>query len=188
MARILADLALFPATGITMSPAIQSSNALWDFSLEQYRKPGVSELCLQLQDRYGANVNLVFWVLWLGVYGHRLDAPLLALGQARIEVWDKDYVLPLRQLRRQMKQQFGSDNASIEQVRGLIKKAELMAEKQVQLILEDMAADHCSASPTIPANMPVRDNLYVYLDSLPASRNLADQLLVLLKLETESNV
>lgn len=111
-------------------------SSFWDFSLQLYVRPGVADSCLQLQDEQGVNVNLLLWCAWLDAQDLILDAGRLHSAQKRIHGWDEHYVLPLRQLRRRMKAEFGTTNADIEALRTQIKQAELLAEKQVQLLLE----------------------------------------------------
>lgn len=109
---------------------------LWDFSLQQYARAGVADACLRLQDEQGVNVNLLLWCVWLEQRGLTLDAARLRSAQKRIHAWDEHYVVPLRQLRRRMKAEFGGADSGIEQVRYQIKQAELLAEKQLQSLLE----------------------------------------------------
>src|SRR5258707_12890741 len=53
----------------------------WRFSLAFYERPGVADALVALQDRDGFDVNLVLFVLWLGISGHRpLDGDVLAGG------------------------------------------------------------------------------------------------------------
>ena len=75
----------------------------WRFSLAFYARPGVAEACLALQDREGADVNLLLLALWLGARGHRLDAAAgrRLAGQGRD--WQNAVVAPLRQVRRRLK-------------------------------------------------------------------------------------
>lgn len=111
---------------------------LWDFSLDRYARPGVADACLHLQDEQGVNVNLLLWCAWLDMRGLMLDAGRLHSAQKRIHAWDEHYVVPLRQLRRRMKVEFGVEEAGIEAVRTQIKHAELLAEKQLQSWLETL--------------------------------------------------
>ncbi|MEN0038318.1 MAG: TIGR02444 family protein [Cellvibrio sp.] len=115
-------------------------SGLWEFSLDLYARPGVANQCLQLQDEQGVNVNLLLWCAWLDARGLILDAGRLHSAQKRIRGWDEHYVVPLRQLRRRMKVEFGVEDASIEAVRTQIKQAELLAEKQLQLWLESLVS------------------------------------------------
>ena len=40
-------------------------NPLWDYICERYRRPGVAEQCLLLQDRWQADVNLLLCCGWI---------------------------------------------------------------------------------------------------------------------------
>ncbi|HSC68661.1 MAG TPA: TIGR02444 family protein [Cellvibrio sp.] len=119
-----------------MQPAL---SGLWDFSLELYARPGVADACLHLQDTQAINVNLLLWCAWLDTRAIALDEVRLHSGRKRIHAWDEHYVVPLRQLRRRMKAEFGVEDAAIEAVRAQIKHAELLAERQLQLWLEILA-------------------------------------------------
>ncbi len=46
----------------------------WDFSLAIYRQPGVPEECLALQERLGADVNLLLLCAYLGAKRKALPA------------------------------------------------------------------------------------------------------------------
>jgi uncharacterized protein (TIGR02444 family) len=69
----------------------------WESSLALYRRPGVPEACLRLQDRDGLDVNLVLWCVWLGVTGRPLDEDLLGRAMAAVAPWRARAVLPLRE-------------------------------------------------------------------------------------------
>ena len=156
----------------SVSPDPHSS--LWDFSLAHYARAGVADACLHLQDAHGVNVNLLLWCAWLEEHGLTLDATRLSSAQKRIHAWDQNYVVPLRQMRRRIKVEFGVTDKDIERVRQQIKQAELVAEKQVQLWLEEIAQ---TWHPTdargnhLPAT---GDNLRFYMQHL----NVCDAVIV----------
>lgn len=162
-----------------MSSPLPTEISLWDFSLYHYVRPGVSDCCLLLQDEHGANVNLIFWALWLGHRDKHLDAQLLTQARAAINEWDCNYVLPLRQLRRRMKMEFGAGDKSIEAVRERIKQAELLAEKYMQELLERIGGISDAESKT-PREI-MQQNLGVYLQSLGITEAAADHLLRLIE-------
>lgn len=143
-----------------------SYSSLWDFSLTQYARAGVADACLRLQDEHGVNVNLLLWSAWLESRGLFLDNARLRSAQKRIHAWDEHYVVPLRQLRRRMKVEFGVADKDIEQVRQQIKQAELLAEKQLQLWLEEDAQtwNQSAAQDNHPPSSG--DNLRFYLQQL----------------------
>jgi uncharacterized protein (TIGR02444 family) len=149
-------------------------STLWDFSLRQYARAGVADACLRLQDEQGVNVNLLLWCLWLGQRGLTLDAARLRNAQKRIHGWDEHYVVPLRQLRRRMKVEFGVADMGIEQVRNQIKQAELLAEKQLQSLLEVLPQSWDNAVATSSHPPTAGENLRFYLQQ----HNVADVAIV----------
>lgn len=153
--------------------------SLWDFSLHYYARPGVSPLCLRLQDEQGANVNVVLWALWLGYRGVRLESASLTQALRKIHSWDQHYVLPLRHLRRRMKVEFDVTDTSIEAVRAQIKQAELLAEKHLQQILETQISIE-PAPIEVTAETLMADNLWLYLRPLGVNKARAEELLALL--------
>lgn len=153
---------------------------LWDFSLSHYARAGVADACLCLQDEQGVNVNLLLWCVWLEQQGITLDAARLRSAQKRIHSWDEHYVLPLRQLRRRMKAEFGAADADIEQVRTQIKQAELLAEKQLQHWLEAIVQTWADTDNTSTIPPAAGDNLRVYLQQFNVTATTIEQLLHLL--------
>ncbi len=115
----------------------------WDFSLSLYAKPEVADCCLQLQDGYAANVNVLLWAIWLERRQVRLTGERLEAALELIQPWDRDCVQVLRKLRRGIKMRFdfAQNQELIVSVREKIKQAELEAEKQEQQWLENLADD-----------------------------------------------
>jgi uncharacterized protein (TIGR02444 family) len=111
-------------------------NSLWDFSLALYAQPGVADACLQLQDEHGLNVNLLLWCVWLEQLDVHLTEAHFQEAHHHTDEWDRRYVVPLRQLRRRMKTEFGTRDETIEAIRNQIKGAELAAEKELQMRLQ----------------------------------------------------
>jgi len=95
-----------------------------------YGRPGVAEALIALQDRGGHNVNLILFGLWLGLCeAMRLDAAGLSRAKAAITSLDRDVVVPLRQLRRALKDQAEPD---IRDLRRRVLALELTAERRAQ--------------------------------------------------------
>jgi uncharacterized protein (TIGR02444 family) len=114
--------------------------SLWRFSLAVYGRPGVDAACIDLQDRLGADVNLLLLALWAGaVCGTRLADAELERLKSEAAAWHHPVVAPLRGVRRHLK---GVEGA--EAFRQTIKAAELEAERLEQIRL-------CRASGLRPA-------------------------------------
>lgn len=74
---------------------------LWDFALEHYSREGVAPLCLTLQERHGADVNMLFLALWLAERSRVMRAG--ALPPVGISDWHVRVVRSLRAARKAMK-------------------------------------------------------------------------------------
>ena len=94
-----------------------------------YGAPGVEAGCLELQDRFGADVNMALYCLWMGdaLTSAGLDAAIEAAEPMRV------YIEPLRQMRRSLPKD------AEDGLRAAVKKAELAAEKLEQDTLEVLA-------------------------------------------------
>ena len=80
-----------------------SSPSLWAFACALYAQPGVESACITLQERHQRNVNLVLYCCWLGANSHVLTVPAALQVASFIPQWSAKWVVPLRQLRQQMK-------------------------------------------------------------------------------------
>jgi uncharacterized protein (TIGR02444 family) len=100
----------------------------WTFSLELYDAEGVAAACLELQDAYQLDVNLILFCFWHGsVYG-KIDQELLQnIIKLSIE-WRSGVVQPLRSARSWMKLN-SNPSDQFNSLRERIKADELMAEK-----------------------------------------------------------
>ncbi|MDP6885033.1 MAG: TIGR02444 family protein, partial [Rhodospirillales bacterium] len=76
----------------------------WDFSLATYDRPGVAAACLGLQDRHGIDVNMVLFCCWAGASGAGMvDPAAMAAALNAALPWQRDVVVPLRRIRRDLK-------------------------------------------------------------------------------------
>jgi uncharacterized protein (TIGR02444 family) len=119
--------------------------SFWRWSLASY--PKVEQALLVLQDRYGADVNLLLYCAWLG----KLTPESLDSAEAALRPWREEAVEPLRQLRRGLK-----NRPEAAAVRDLVKAAELEAERVAQRLLIG----------AVPAACGNADALTLYLDRL----------------------
>ncbi|MCG8547997.1 MAG: TIGR02444 family protein [Alphaproteobacteria bacterium] len=107
-------------------------NAFWNFSLRAYARPGVADACIRLQDRYGVDVNVLFYLQWLAtVRPAPLDDGEVAAILAETEDWRETVVKPLRAIRRRMKSGYAGFAAEdVAAMRSEIKRLELQSERQ----------------------------------------------------------
>jgi uncharacterized protein (TIGR02444 family) len=128
------------------SGGASASDAFWAFSLDFYGRKEVGDICLDLQDRHGLDVNLVLLCCWLGWSGRgRLSAADLAAAEAAVATWRRTVVEPLRAVRRALKTM---PVAGAPPLRQEIQRLELVAEREAQILLvvglkppSDMAGD-----------------------------------------------
>lgn len=110
--------------------------SLWDFSVALYARPGVAELCLQLQDELGADVCLLLAALWLEQRAVAATAERVAQLEQLATPWQAEVTTPLRQLRRAWKTAAAGD-AGLAELRRQLAALELQAER---LLLERVGA------------------------------------------------
>jgi uncharacterized protein (TIGR02444 family) len=144
----------------------------WQFSNRIYRRPGVADACLDLQNREGADVNLVLFACWFGVTRGMLPEELVARSVHLSQQWSQQVVVKLRHARSWMKTSAAllSEADSLlpqyQRLRDQIKATELQAEHLQQNLLESLL-DACtagSADATIQEKH-VRANLRHYLSA-----------------------
>lgn len=136
----------------------------WRFSLALYAAPGVADACLELQERRGADVNLLLWALYAGAAGHgRLEASDLDRAAAAVLPWAESVVRPMRRIRRALKAPLGIlDPADSAALRERIAAIEIEAERLQQRALARLLPSRPSAAPADDTSK----NLMLFLDRL----------------------
>ncbi len=102
-------------------------NPLWDFSLELYARPDVAAACIEAQDHFAADVNLLLYAAWLARQDLELDQNQWRELAASVADWRQRVIEPLRGLRRDWRA-LPAAGALREQVKAL----ELAAEQAQQ--------------------------------------------------------
>ena len=127
------------------------SSDLWAFSLAVYDEPAVQKECLELQDRYGIDVNLLLFCVFVGA-AHGAVLAERDIGQAAgvVRDWHENVVGALRAARRGLKP-FAtgpSPTASgAETLRNDVKAAEREAERLEQMMLERWCLERVDSWP-----------------------------------------
>ncbi|MGI9307712.1 MAG: TIGR02444 family protein [Gammaproteobacteria bacterium] len=116
------------------------SHPFWGYSLRLYAQPGVQQACLQLQDEFDLDVNLVLFCVWTGAEGPgELRPEELAQCIAQGGLWQREVVKPLRLIRRRLKtESMGAPQALSAAFRPGVQSLEIEAEHVQQLILADI--------------------------------------------------
>lgn len=119
------------------------SQNFWNFSVDLYAQPRVADACLDLQNTYGLDVNLLLFCHWHGVNLGEFPQTTVTLACEFSRTWRKEVVQPLRNVRQWMKleeQPFATTNhTQFDTLRTRIKFDELAAEKYQQEFLEHIA-------------------------------------------------
>jgi uncharacterized protein (TIGR02444 family) len=125
---------------------VPGDNPLWSFSLRVYDDPAVRGALLALQDRCGADVNLLLWAAWAALQRrHALTPAEAAAGRAAAAPWQAGVVAPLRQARRVLKPAAAADPQAAA-LRARLQALELDAER--------IAQDRLAALPLAPGAAP----------------------------------
>jgi uncharacterized protein (TIGR02444 family) len=74
------------------------------FALTLYRRAGIADACLNLQNRHDLDVNVVLFAAFVGaVRRQTLINADLDLAQRRVDAWHQEVVRPLRAVRQRLK-------------------------------------------------------------------------------------
>ena len=140
------------------------NNDFWTFSLATYGADGVAETCIRVQDEMGLDVNLVLYACWLASMGQRMTLPHCAEIEKRISEWRQRVVLPLRALRRDLR-----NYPEATSLRENIKALELQSERRQQDMMWDFFqfVQPLPVTPTQPL-----DNLKLLVDDIEANEGL----------------
>src|SRR5258708_3547299 len=140
----------------------ERGSPFWRFSLGFHRQPGVADACIALQDGCGVDVNILLLFLWLATAKRRVSAAEAQAVSTKAGAWRDDVVVPLRTLRRKLKD--GSslvEHGTAELFRTRVKAVELEAERLQQEALFALAAGLATESaPTVEA--AARANVAAY--------------------------
>ncbi|MGO8868776.1 MAG: TIGR02444 family protein [Alphaproteobacteria bacterium] len=159
----------------------------WDFSLAVYGREGVPAACLALQERHGADVNLLLFCCWHARSGRgALAGEDLRRAAAAVEPWHGRLVRGLRAVRVRLRRESAplpqpTDALLAELAEALRKKiaaVELEAEHIEQLILAASARPVSSESAAVPLAARARDaaeGALAYLALLGAPLDSADR-------------
>ena len=128
------------ATTPAAAPGVPQS-AFWQFSLAYYARPQVAGACLELQDHAGIDVNLLLYLLFLAAHNREVGRDDVARIDSMVAAWREQVVLPLRNVRRQLKPGIPPcDRTDTDQLRSAVKRIELDAERIEQESMERLAA------------------------------------------------
>lgn len=130
-----------------MTATLAKGNPLWDFAVWAYGQQGVEKACLALQDRLGADVNMLLFCCWLAYR----NTPTTHLGKilgAALKVsreWQGNLIIPLRTSRQNLKNTVetlvGNERVAATALRERLKECELEMEQLQVLSLCGVVTD-----------------------------------------------
>jgi uncharacterized protein (TIGR02444 family) len=125
----------------SISDEAEVEHPFWRFSLAVYSDKAVQAECLDVQERLGADVNLLLFSAYLGaVEGVRLEPRHLADARERVESWHREIVRSLRAARRALKPwslEKGRLDREAAALRAQVQGMEIRAEQIEQALLWD---------------------------------------------------
>jgi uncharacterized protein (TIGR02444 family) len=141
----------------------------WRFSLHFYRRPGVSDAFIALQDACGVDVNLLLFLFWLACGGQLLAADDVRRLDDRVRTWRDLTIIPIRNLRRKLKgAPTAVDPAQQEAFRTKVKEIELAAERLQQAALYGVTQGEPLGAQSSPS-AAARANVAAYEHTLNLS-------------------
>jgi uncharacterized protein (TIGR02444 family) len=140
-----------------------SGSPFWRFSLQFYRRPGVAEACIALQEGSGVDVNLLLFLLWHSAKGRTLSRVEIESLERRIGPWREQTVVPLRAIRRALKAPPALVEAgTAEAFRTRIKAVELEAERLQQEAMYGLAAAGLLGKEAASPAQAARESIIAY--------------------------
>lgn len=143
------------------------TSELWNYSTQIWTLPEVETICLDLQDNYDANVNMLLYCCWIGDKNLSLNDDDLQALLDTVQPW-QTIIKPLRDSRKMMKQQLiALPSSLIDQTVSNITEMEVNAEHMTQLALEKVLRPEkispCIEQSAIECSL---NNIKTYINSL----------------------
>ncbi|WP_374651386.1 TIGR02444 family protein [Dongia sp.] len=148
----------------------------WEFSLALYCREAVANACLSLQERRGADVNLILAICWLARSGYAVRETAIESALAAIAPWSEAILRPMRTIRRRLGAEFAEVGANQRQsIKHGLLSVELEAERISQQKIVAVMADHLDGLSTEPARGLAAVGLDLYLARLAAENHAQDR-------------
>jgi uncharacterized protein (TIGR02444 family) len=118
-------------------------NPFWQYACSLYKKPGVADTLLEMQDHYNANIPLLLFLVWLGTQRIAITAANMQDFTNAIAELDTHAIKPLRNIRRYIK----SNAILTSETYVLLKSLELSMEQQVMALLFRLSRSLFASTP-----------------------------------------
>lgn len=149
---------------------------LWRFSVDIYQRPDVEPTCLELQDRYQVDVNILLYCCWLGQQHRLLNSDQINTMMSTTQPWHASILQPLRDAHKMMKNHIIALPAELlDQTIDNIKEMELNAERMAQLSLEKcFSIEALQLAEADTAAACATQNLMAYTGQIEAIGSIGD--------------
>lgn len=145
------------------TPPSGSGSPFWRFSLQFYRRPGVADACIKLQEEAGVDVNLLLFLLWHATQRRSLSLPEVERLEHEVCPWRQQAVIPLRAIRRALKSPPALlEPGAAEAFRTRIKAVELEAERLQQEAMHARMRDRLLGALSGSVEEAARSNVAAY--------------------------
>ncbi|VAW61172.1 hypothetical protein MNBD_GAMMA09-361 [hydrothermal vent metagenome] len=143
------------------------NSSFWQYSTQIWSLPEVEPACLNLQNSFGLNVNMLLYSCWIGEQSLCLSDDDLQTLLDSVKPW-QTIIQPLRDSRKMMQQNLiAMPTGMVNQTIKNISEMELNAEHMAQLAMEK--ALNLSKLPRCPDKSPLNcseSNIHAYLKTL----------------------
>lgn len=139
----------------------------WNYSCEKFAHKDIERLCLDLQNGFQCDVNMLLLICWLNHKNKKADDVNFISSATRLsQEWQQGVIEPLRNVRKQITTLKGIDAKKIKKS---LLKSELEAEKSEQSALIDALCENAGALHQRP---PVDDMVVATMQGLRLYINL----------------
>lgn len=139
------------------------AGVFWTWFNEVYRRPGVSPALIDLQDRFGLNVNSLLYCAWLACQHAKLTRDKAGEAVKLETEWAELIVSPVRTARRELKTSPHIDELKRKDIRGRVQAIEIELEEVHVGLLELLTgAGEPQEEPEVLSELAA-DNLREYL-------------------------
>lgn len=145
--------------------ARKQASPFWRFSLQIYRS--VADTCLELQDRFGVDVNVLLFLLFAAHHGRRASQQNVHDITSAVASWSTSAVIPLRSVRRFLRTPPNIiDVEAADALRQHVKQVELEAERLQQEGLYRFVSIEHLGTPDPSREAAARANVEAYAAEL----------------------
>jgi uncharacterized protein (TIGR02444 family) len=143
----------------------EQSSPFWQFSLQVY--PHVAEPCLELQDRFGVDVNVLLFLLWAAHHRRKVSPGEVHFITSAVASWNAAVVVPLRNARRALRTPPEVvDREAAGALRQRVKEVEIEAERLQQEALYRFMPIEKVGAPEPSRYTAARCNIEIYAAKL----------------------